>query len=586
MCGRAKTTSALTEVTQEYLRRDIPRDNPVPIGKPLSSPGIPETWQMRASAQNLTIGDYPAGPETVLAALTALRDTNQPAYLFQRYGRLTRVVPDEHGLPTIADVSQSALKGMLARSAMWQAEALVWGQAQTKRIQPPGYVVEDIASHGDWPLPALKGISATPILRKDGSLHSTPGYDAATGFWYEPSGVLANRPFIPPEHITREDIARAVQVLDDWLFDFPFAGPAETAHALAFFLTLLARSAIDGNTPLGLIVATKSRTGKTLLIEALLLAILGTLPALTSVPTDEAEMRKLLASYALHGKSYVVFDNVNGTLDSASLASILTTGMVSDRILKTNDAPDMRAGYVMAATGNQLEATTELLARSYRCLLDARASRPQDRKIFRHENILGFTRDHRHELLLAGFTLLCGYIQAGMPGADNLPRKGGYEEWVRLIGGALSYAEISGFLENEADLSASADEGESEMVRFLSALLQVYGHRHFRAAQLFGDAAQPNNPLSGALPVQLAEVQAIRSSFTTRAGLLLKKLKGVHYGSPDMWITAREDKHANTTAWCVVGGDVSQTPLEDVPLTVEQEEAARKILGSEEAANE
>ncbi len=92
----------------------------------------------------------------------------------------------------------------------------------------------------------------------------------------------------------------------------------------------------------------------------------GALPALSSVPPDETEMRKMLASLALHGRTYLVFDNVNGLLDSAALASVLTTGMISDRLLKTNDILDMRVGFVLAATGNQLEATTELLARSYR----------------------------------------------------------------------------------------------------------------------------------------------------------------------------------------------------------------------------
>ena len=497
------------ETVRPDISQDIPRDTPVPSGG-LPSPGIPQTWQMRPGAEELTITEHHTGPETVLAALTELCNTNQPAYLFQRYGRLTRIVPDEHGLPAVADVSQSALKGILARSALWQAEVKTRkGEIVLERLQPPAYVVEDIASHGDWPLPALKGISAIPILRPDGSLHTTHGYDARTGYWYEPSGVLVGRPIALPDPITLEDTERSARVLEEWLVDFPFAGATtEKAHALAYFLTLLSRPVLEGNTPLALIVATKPRTGKTLLVECIVSAVLGVLPALTSVPGDEAEMRKLLASYSLHGKVYLVFDNVNGPLDSASLASVLTTGMISDRILKSNDILDMRAGFVMAATGNQLQATTELLARSYRCLLDAETSRPQDRKDFHHEYILGYTKEHRYELLRAGFILLAGYIRAGQPGADRVPRKGGYEEWAHLIGGTLAYAGIPGFLQNEMELSASSDEGESEMERFLAALLQTFGHTPFKVARVLEEAAKPNSRLSLALPTHLAEITA------------------------------------------------------------------------------
>jgi hypothetical protein len=341
---------------------------------------IPASWDRRPGARELNISRIAVGPEMVKAGLEALRSTNDPAILFQRFGRLVAVVHDESGLPVITDVSHAGLRGFLMRAAEWEADVrLPNGQVATQAVQPPGYVVADIHAHGDWPLPALRGISPIPVLRADGSLHTAPGYDSLSGWWYEPGKDLGEQ-FSLSEPITTEHVRNAVVLLTDWLADFCFIGEAERANAIALFLTVLARPAIvarGDNIPLALVEATKPRTGKTLLVESILLAAYGDPPALTSVPTDEAEMRKLLASYALHGKPYVCFDNVAGKLDSPALASVLTTGLISDRLLRTNDTLDMRADFTLVVTGNQLEATGELLARAYRVKLDAQMSRPR-----------------------------------------------------------------------------------------------------------------------------------------------------------------------------------------------------------------
>ncbi len=233
------TPPAVVEISsqaEQALGRDrqsIQRDNPVPVGKPLPSPGIPDSWVMRPGAEELNTSQLHTGPETTYVSLQALMATNEPAYLFQRYGRLASVVPDEHGLPAIADVSQGALRGYLSRAAHWKLDVkLRSGEIETRSTLPPGYVVADIASHGDWPLPAPRGISPIPVLRSDGSLHTTPGYDHKSGYWYEPGGILAGRHFSIPDPIAAQDIQQAARVLDDWLVDFPFAGPAEKAHAI------------------------------------------------------------------------------------------------------------------------------------------------------------------------------------------------------------------------------------------------------------------------------------------------------------------------------------------------------------------
>ena len=47
----------------------------------------------------------------------------------------------------------------------------------------------------DWGLRPLNGIASTPLLRADGSINSTNGYDAETGFWLEGARDLTQ--FVP-----------------------------------------------------------------------------------------------------------------------------------------------------------------------------------------------------------------------------------------------------------------------------------------------------------------------------------------------------------------------------------------------------
>jgi hypothetical protein len=532
-------------------RSALPRDwRPMEDAEPEGN--VPASWDLHPLATDLNISGYLTGPGLILAALNALMRTNKPARLFVRFGRLARVLSDEWGLPVIADLDRRALAGMLMRSAHWQMAIEGENDPKVKPILPPAYVVSDIAAHGDWPFPGLRGISSIPVLRPDGSLWSTTGYDAHSGWWYQPGPALAD--FQVPQHVSPDQLLQAVVTLDDLLHDFPFAGPAERAHALALLVTLVCRTAIEGNIPLCLVEATRSRTGKTLLIECLLSIVLGTLPGLATVPPDEDQMRKLLASYCLAGKQYVVLDNINGTLDSAALASLLTTGIVSDRILKTNDAPDMRAHLVPIATGNKLKASTELIARSYRCLLDAQMSRPQDRSDFRHPDLLPWTLAHRADLLRAVYTLVVAFFEAGQPVPADLPRKGGFEQWVRLVGGILAHAGIPGFLTNEQEVFAAADEESSEMERFLSAWLATHGHQPIKVSQLFADAMNPKHSLHEALPGKLLEVLRNEASFLRVAGRFLGKQAHIRYGAPALWLDRQEDTHAKQVLWRVLGG--------------------------------
>ncbi|KPC93027.1 hypothetical protein ADL27_21925, partial [Streptomyces sp. NRRL F-6602] len=43
-----------------------------------------------------------------------------------------------------------------------------------------------ILGRKDWPLPHLRGIITSPVVRPDGSLLHAPGYDKTTGLYLQP----------------------------------------------------------------------------------------------------------------------------------------------------------------------------------------------------------------------------------------------------------------------------------------------------------------------------------------------------------------------------------------------------------------
>ena len=88
-------------------------------------------------------------------ALEAVRRANEPPTLFQRGGALTRLRHSEHDVPFLEVLSESAVRGLMARTADWRRS--------TKRglvpVAPPIPVVKDVLALPEWHgIPILNGI--------------------------------------------------------------------------------------------------------------------------------------------------------------------------------------------------------------------------------------------------------------------------------------------------------------------------------------------------------------------------------------------------------------------------------------------
>jgi hypothetical protein len=158
--------------------------------------------------------------------LEALMLQNDPPSVFQRNGSLARLKNVTESRIEIELINKDMLLGKLARSAYFVTDKDV-------PVSPPKGAASDILSLPNWDFPTLSSVVSTPVLRKDGTILITPGYDEASGLYYRPSPGL----YVPEirEEPTRSDAVRAAQyLLTEVLGDFPYVDQASRANALAY----------------------------------------------------------------------------------------------------------------------------------------------------------------------------------------------------------------------------------------------------------------------------------------------------------------------------------------------------------------
>ena len=126
---------------------------------------------------------------------------------------------------------------------------------------------------GQWQeVPYLEAIVTHPAFLQDGSLLSATGYNPTTRLFLS---LEANLKVEVPEHPTSADVARAVETLEDAIFDFPFQTPAHKAAWFAGLLTPLAWFAFDGPAPFFLIDANVRGAGKGLMADVIAIILFG-----------------------------------------------------------------------------------------------------------------------------------------------------------------------------------------------------------------------------------------------------------------------------------------------------------------------
>lgn len=434
--------------------------------------------------------------------------------VYQRSGKLVTVTRDARedgdvirpeGAPTIRELVLPRLKEIIRMTAGAREASLA----------------ADVMARGEWShVRPLDAIVSYPVMRRDGSLLLASGYDPTTRTLAE----IATRVHVP-DAPTQSDAREAVARLSDLVSDFPFAGDAQRSAWLAMLLTVPARPAIDGPTPLGLLEATQRGSGKSLLADALSIIVTGEPAARRVAPKTREEWDKVLFSILLAGDPLVLFDNVTNMLVSDALDAVLTGTVYSQRLLGVSEDRRVAIRTVFLASANNARLSTDLVRRSLGCRLEPNVEQPEARTGFRTPDLLGHVRRERARYLAAALTVLRAYALAGSPRVDSRPM-GSYEAWCRVVRDALVWAGAPDPAVTQDALREGADVERDELRDLLTAWDALLGSRAVTVRELL-DAAQTGCP-PGATRNKVAG-KFTQSSDTERAlgTSMLDALRGI-----------------------------------------------------------
>jgi len=432
---------------------------------------------------------------------------------YRRGGVLVHVVRNSPERVTYKRKAGAVRPGMLAIKVMARptlglrlATAARWIDMKGKgyvKAPVPKEVVDQVYEAGHWPgVRDLLSVSDSPTMRPDGTVLQESGYDDRSGIYVQ----LAQKFPKVAEEPTQLDAAKALARIADLFCDFPFANEVAKSAAVSIALTIVARPAIDGPTPLFIAHASTPGTGKSLLQDLAVAIATGSIPEHNSrLPKEEEEARKIVTSILSSGARVAMFDNASGKVGSPIFDALLTSRTWTGRILGRGAMATMPVQTVFLTNGNNLQIKGDLARRAIVVELETTIANPEMRDGFKHgHEVAQLARENHAELLWCALTVLRAWTSSGkwQPHASW----GAFDSWSSLVGGAIEYAGMPSPLSARA---TSASIGGDENLGQLTALLDELARLdvgEFRVRSLLSQLYGAQGPYEGIVGDALREV--------------------------------------------------------------------------------
>jgi len=492
--------------------------------------------------------------EQIDRTLDALLRWNEPPRLFNMNGELVSLT-EQTDPPALKPVNAAGLMDFMASSARYMKPQ----KTTDKPMNPPKGVAEAILANYAGRFPRLTGLLKTPTLRENGSIFSTPGYDEETGLY-----------LICPElddnfTLMDESPSEAVREIEDIIQEFPFATEADRANALALLITAVIRPAIKGPTPLFVINATVASSGKTLLANVTSF-LEGRDGSFIDVPGKDEELMKRIQASLLGtgGSGVMILDNhpSGKQLISPSLACLITGDNPSFRRLGSSDMHALKNTATVVVTGNNVQVGGDITRRVVEIRIVPKEPHPELRTGFVHPNLISYVRENRIRLVKAILSCAHQWFDAGEP-HPSCPIVGSFEEWCRIVGGILEYAEITGFLQNRERIRETVDLDMVQWEEFLKKICELHPDEEFTCADIEKDLVVRAGKFLDFLPEELRakydecskfQHDGIPKGFTHSLGKAFAARVGRRYNEDGLRLERSKPKHG-INYWRIVTGD-------------------------------
>ena len=404
--------------------------------------------------------------------------------VYQQDGRCVRILRSETG-PRIDPMTSGAMTAALLDAADWlkrrpakRGEQSVDGWIDIPADRLPGHLVPAMLERPPAVVPVLERVARAPFIARDGSTVSQVGYHRGARTY-----LAAHDPCTPMA------IDESVELLRDWLADFPFVADHDLAHAVGFLVTPVVRLLVRGAVPMTVFDAPTPGTGKSLLMEVLARVAAGYPVHPAALAQNDEERRKSLVAHLSTGAPVVLLDNVTGRLDDNTLAGILTAWpRYSDRRMGGQSLMQVPASAVWAMSSNNAQMSADIARRTVVVRLDAKRERPETRSGFRHADLRSYTAQAAPALRAAVLSMVQHWVAAGCP--DGAGRLGSYETWARVVGGIVTAAGFGGFLQGREARMRSANPEVEEWRQLIAAWLDRPTGATLRASEVATMAAE------------------------------------------------------------------------------------------------
>lgn len=460
----------------------------------------------------------------ILAQPATTQDT------FAKGGEVCRVVRHETQGAIISPHNTATLRAKLRDIALWRRRL---NDGSTTPADPTSTVAEDILAKGADALPVINRVVCAPVMRADGSILLDAGYDASSRLYF---AAPANyKPPVIPLAPSQADAVAAMSRLADVVCDFPFVSNADRANWLGMLLTAFARLMIEGSVPAMLAVAPQQANGKSMLCFIPQILISGLhLAEATPDADDISEWRKSLLALALEGRSVIVYDNAEGKFGNAPLAAAITTGAFSARKLGVNESAVVNYDALTLISGNNVTVTPDMAARIVPVKIDAKMSNPQLRDVFKHSDLLRWVKENALTLAADALTVLKAWHIAGRPAPSRKLPLGRFARWQNVIGGALEFAGVQGFLNNYADFVKESNDEDSRWELFITGMADLTKGEPTTVGEMYDRLCEPSGAdlreFAPKYKVTTADDDKARATWVANVGFQLRPVLGKRFG--------------------------------------------------------
>ncbi|MHA7828925.1 MAG: hypothetical protein ACX93P_15340 [Roseovarius sp.] len=358
---------------------------------------------------------------------------------------------------------------------------------------PPNLARRILALKAQRGLKPLSGVITAPTLRLDGSVLEKPGYDPATQLVYHRAEDGDH--FDVPKTPTIDDCRAALETLWRPFAEFPFVDLVDRSVMLTALLTAAVRPVLP-KAPAFAFDAPIQGAGKSLLAECVSALAGAAKPSVHPHTRDEDEIRKRLFAVLRSGVGAMVWDNVLGEFNSASMAALLTSSEYSDRVLGVSHSVTLPNRLLVAITGNNLVVAGDLPRRVLVARIDPQTDAPHARAF--DLDPIAYVLENRQALIQAALTLMRGRFVSNADRPEG--RMASFEDWndvvrntVAWIGRTIALGEWVDPM--EAVTRGIANDPENDALsELLAALQENFGHEEFRSQEVMEKVARFRDP--------------------------------------------------------------------------------------------